>query len=158
MEIFFHKDELFCVFIPLLTQGVRHIHDFPVRFRSRTTRVGEFAAEPTDTVRYHLLTAFSGAERAGGKIIRSLTNHFTHPLAKLTLRLADPSLGRITGPVQEDLVRAAAVGARRSAVWRVDGWRRKSPESKLLHAIEPAPSKGRFCERFSVHYRSAISK
>jgi hypothetical protein len=53
------------------------------------------------------LKAFSAAERAGGKIIVWMTNHSTFPLANLTLRLADPGLGRITGPVQEDLVVAA---------------------------------------------------
>lgn len=59
------------------------------------------------SVQYKLVTAFAGAERAGGKIIVAVTNHSALPLANITLRLADPSLGRITGPVQEDLVLAA---------------------------------------------------
>ena len=93
------------------------------------------AANPGDvSVRYQLLPAFAGTERAGGKIIVSLTNHSTHALANLTLRHADPSLGRITGPVQEDLALAA-------------GETRKVEGEFLLNADLIAPARARLDRR-----------
>jgi hypothetical protein len=67
--------------------------------------VGQGAAVvPTDvSVQYQLLTAFAGSEKAGGQIVVTLRNQSSHALSKVTLRLADPSVGRITGPVQEEI-------------------------------------------------------
>jgi hypothetical protein len=59
------------------------------------------------SVRYQLSTAFEGTEQAGGRIVVSITNRSALALAKVTLRLADPGVGRITGPVQEGMSLAA---------------------------------------------------
>jgi hypothetical protein len=59
------------------------------------------------SVQYRLLTEFEGTEQAGGRIVVAVTNHSSRALAKVTLRLADPGVGRITGPVQEAMTLAA---------------------------------------------------
>lgn len=70
---------------------------------------GRAAAAPPDDVviRYQLATEFAGTEKAGGRIFVTLINRSARPLAEVTLRLADPSVGRLTGPVQESLALAA---------------------------------------------------
>lgn len=59
------------------------------------------------SVQYQFQTAFTGTEKAGGRIIVAVTNHSPRALTNVTLRLADPNMGRITGPVQEDIALAA---------------------------------------------------
>ncbi len=54
-------------------------------------------------VRYSLLPAFAGAEMANGRIVVQVTNLSAHPVAGLTLRLADQTQGRLTGAVQEEI-------------------------------------------------------
>lgn len=70
---------------------------------------GRAAAAPPDDVviRYQLAAEFAGTEKAGGRIFVTLINRSARPLADVTVRLADPSVGRLTGPVQESLVLAA---------------------------------------------------
>jgi hypothetical protein len=70
---------------------------------------GRAAAAPPDDVviRYQLVPEFAGTEKAGGRIFLTLINRSTRPLADVTVRLADPSVGRLTGPVQESLALAA---------------------------------------------------
>lgn len=65
------------------------------------------AAGEVVTISYELFTAFTGSEQAGGRIVVTVTNHSEHALANVTLRLADPAVGRVTGPMQESLVLAA---------------------------------------------------
>ncbi len=65
------------------------------------------AADDRVSIKYELFTAFTGAEQAGGRIVVTVTNHSDHALANVTLRLADPSVGGVTGPLQENLVLAA---------------------------------------------------
>jgi hypothetical protein len=68
-----------------------------------------FAQAPAQsvTVQYRLLTEFVGTERAGGRIFVSLTNRSAQALNKVTVRLANPALGKVTGPVQESFELAA---------------------------------------------------
>ncbi len=70
---------------------------------------GRVAAAPPDEVviRYQLATEFAGTEKAGGRIAVTLVNHSSRALAEVTVRLADPSVGRLIGPVQEELDLAA---------------------------------------------------
>ena len=70
---------------------------------------GRAAAAPPDDVviRYQLAAEFAGTEKAGGRIFLTLINRSARPLAAVTVRLADPSVGRLTGPVQESLALAA---------------------------------------------------
>lgn len=62
---------------------------------------------PTVAVQYRLLTEFAGTQKSGGRITVTLTNRSPHALNKVTVRLADPSLGKLTGPVQESIELAA---------------------------------------------------
>jgi hypothetical protein len=62
---------------------------------------------PPVAVQYRLLSEFAGAQKSGGHIIVTLTNRSPHALGKVTVRLADPSLGKLTGPVQESVALAA---------------------------------------------------
>lgn len=68
---------------------------------------GALAAGEVVTIRYELFTEFTGTEQAGGRIVATVTNNSEHALANVTLRLADPAIGRVTGPMQENLVLAA---------------------------------------------------
>jgi hypothetical protein len=69
---------------------------------------GAATASATDVaIRYQLVTDFAGAETVNGRIVVTVTNRSAHELSDLTLRLADPAQGRITGPVQEELELAA---------------------------------------------------
>ena len=70
---------------------------------------GRAAAAPPDDVviRYQLAAEFAGTEKAGGRIFLTLINRSARPLADVTVRLADPSVGRLTGPVQESIALAA---------------------------------------------------
>ena len=54
-------------------------------------------------IKYSLLPAFAGAEMANGRIVVQVTNLSAHPVAGLTLRLADQTQGRLTGAVQEEI-------------------------------------------------------
>lgn len=70
---------------------------------------GRAAAAPPDdlVIRYQLVAEFAGTEKTGGRIFVTLINRSARPLAAVTVRLADPSVGRLTGPVQEGLALAA---------------------------------------------------
>lgn len=63
-------------------------------------------AQPV-TVQYRLLTEFTGTEKSGGRIFVSLTNRSAQALSKVTVRLANPAVGKVTGPVQESIELAA---------------------------------------------------
>jgi hypothetical protein len=65
------------------------------------------APTPVVAVQYRLLTEFAGTQKSGGRITVTLTNRSPHALSKVTVRLADPSLGKLTGPVQESVELAA---------------------------------------------------
>jgi hypothetical protein len=65
------------------------------------------APAPVVAVQYRLLTEFAGTQKSGGRIIVTLTNRSPHALNKVTVRLADPALGKLTGPVQESVELAA---------------------------------------------------
>lgn len=54
-------------------------------------------------VQYRLLTEFAGTQKSGGRIIVTLTNRSPHALSKVTVRLANPAVGKLTGPVQENV-------------------------------------------------------
>lgn len=58
-------------------------------------------------VQYRLLTEFTGTEQAGGRIVVSLTNRSARALTKVTVRLADPAVGKLTGPVKQSIELAA---------------------------------------------------
>lgn len=58
-------------------------------------------------VQYRLRTEFTGTQKSGGRITVTLTNRSPHALGKVTVRLADPALGKLTGPVQESVELAA---------------------------------------------------
>jgi hypothetical protein len=62
---------------------------------------------PVVAVQYRLLTEFAGTQKSGGRITVTLTNRSPHALSKVTVRLADPALGKLTGPVQESVELAA---------------------------------------------------
>ena len=65
------------------------------------------APAPVIAVQYRLLTEFAGTQKSGGRITVLLTNRSPHALSKVTLRLADPAVGKLTGPVQESIELAA---------------------------------------------------
>jgi hypothetical protein len=65
------------------------------------------AASPVVAVQYRLLTEFAGTQKSGGRITVTLTNRSSHALSKVTVRLADPAVGKLTGPVQESVELAA---------------------------------------------------
>lgn len=58
-------------------------------------------------VQYRLLTEFTGSESVGGRIVVALTNQSAHALTKVTVRLADATVGKLTGPVQQSIELAA---------------------------------------------------
>jgi hypothetical protein len=62
---------------------------------------------PVIAVQYRLLTEFAGTQKSGGRITVTLTNRSPHALSKVIVRLADPGLGKLTGPVQESVELAA---------------------------------------------------
>ena len=49
---------------------------------------------------------------ANGRIVVQVTNLSAHPVAGLTLRLADPTQGRLTGAVQEEIALQAGESRR----------------------------------------------
>jgi hypothetical protein len=65
------------------------------------------APAPVIAVQYRLFTEFAGTQKSGGRIIITLTNRSPHALSKVTVRLADPAVGKLTGPVQESIELAA---------------------------------------------------
>jgi hypothetical protein len=65
------------------------------------------APAPVVAVQYRLLTEFAGTQKSGGRITVTVTNRSPHALSKVTVRLADPALGKLTGPVQESVELAA---------------------------------------------------
>jgi hypothetical protein len=66
------------------------------------------AEVPADVgIRYQLTPEFTGTAKAGGRIVLTLTNRSSRALPEVTVRLADASLGRLTGPVQESVALAA---------------------------------------------------
>lgn len=59
---------------------------------------------PADVgIRYQLKPEFTGTAKAGGRIVLTLTNRSSRALPEVTVRLADASAGRLTGPVQESV-------------------------------------------------------
>lgn len=92
---------------------------------------GQVAAAPPDeiVIRYQLVTEFAGTEKAGGRIAMTLVNRSLHALAEVTVRLADPAVGRLTGPVQEELDLAAGETRRVEGEFVLD--------TDLLHAARP---------------------
>lgn len=64
-------------------------------------------APDTVAVHYQLTPEFAGTQKTGGRIVVQLINRSPHALSKVTVRLADSSVGRLTGPVQETLALAA---------------------------------------------------
>jgi hypothetical protein len=65
------------------------------------------APAPVVAVQYRLLTEFAGAQKSGGRITVTLANRSPRALSQVTVRLADPALGKLTGPVQESVELAA---------------------------------------------------
>jgi hypothetical protein len=65
------------------------------------------APAPVVAVQYRLLTEFAGPRKSGGRIHVTLINRSPHALSKVTVRLADPAVGKLTGPVQESVELAA---------------------------------------------------
>jgi hypothetical protein len=65
------------------------------------------APAPAVAVQYRLLTEFAGSQKSGGRILVTLINRSPHELSKVTVRLADPAVGKLTGPVQESVELAA---------------------------------------------------
>lgn len=89
------------------------------------------AASPPEmvAVQYRLLTEFTGTEQAGGRIVVLLTNRLPHALTKVTVRLAEPAVGKLTGPVQESIELAAGETRELEGAFMFD--------AEVVHASRP---------------------
>ena len=80
-------------------------------------------------VQYRLLTEFTGTEQDGGRIVVLLTNRSPHALTKVTVRLAEPAVGKLTGPVQESIELAAGETRQLEGAFMFD--------ADVVHAARP---------------------
>jgi hypothetical protein len=55
------------------------------------------------SIHYELQPAFTGADQIGGRIVVTVTNLSGQALANVSLGLADPGVGRVTGSTKERL-------------------------------------------------------